>query len=140
MSDSNYEVGFGRPPQHSRFKTGQSGNPKGRPRGSRNMKTMLRDQLDQKIQVTENGRTKTMSKREVSVRQLVDKAVKGDHKALTLLLKLDMDTGDEGMFDGGAGAAVSEIPIAAYDDVVAHFLADLQSSTGGSNDAAAAAD
>ena len=88
---SSYEVGYGRPPQSSQFKTGQSGNPRGRPKGSKNLQTLLREELDQKVQVTENGRPRLMSKRRVAVRQQVDKAVKGDAKAFNVLVKLDVD-------------------------------------------------
>ena len=96
MSNPSYEVGFGRPPQHSRFKNGQSGNPKGRPKGSKNLQTLLREELDQKVQVTENGRPKLMSKRRIAVRQQVDKAVKGEHRAFAVLVKLDIDSGGPG--------------------------------------------
>lgn len=141
MNTSSYEVGFARPPKHSQFKTGQSGNPRGRPPGSKNLTTLLREELDQKVQVTENGRSRVMSKRRVAVRQQVDKAVKGDAKAFNVLVKLDIDPADGACGDRSpASASRSEIPPAAYDAVVSNFLEQLQGHEGGSNDGAAAPD
>ncbi|MFN4092190.1 MAG: DUF5681 domain-containing protein [Brevundimonas sp.] len=136
--NSPYEVGYCRPPSQTQFKSGQSGNPKGRPPGSRNMHTILREELEQKVQVTENGRPKMMTKRRVAVRQQVDKAVKGDPKAFSVLVKLDVQpigpAGGAGV-EGGPGP--SEIPPAGYDDVVSDFLRSIQQQQGGSDDDAA---
>jgi hypothetical protein len=88
-----YEVGYGRPPQHSRFKPGQSGNPRGRPKGRQNLKTVLENILDQKVTVTENGRPKVMRKRELMLVAHVNKAVKGDVRALNSIIALMARTG-----------------------------------------------
>ena len=56
MKDKDYEVGYGRPPKDKQFKKGQSGNPKGRPKGSRNFRTDLQEELQMQVQVTENGK------------------------------------------------------------------------------------
>lgn len=88
-----YEVGYGRPPQHSRFKPGQSGNPRGRPKGRQNLKTVLENILDQKVTVTENGRPKVMRKRELMLVSHVNKAVKGDVRALNSIIALMARTG-----------------------------------------------
>jgi Family of unknown function (DUF5681) len=84
--DGNYEVGYGRPPQRTRFQEGQSGNPKGRPGGSRNATTILNEALHERVVVTENGRRKSATKLEVIFKQLVNKAAQGDHRATQLLL------------------------------------------------------
>ena len=85
-STETCEVGYGKPPVATRFKKGQSGNPRGRERGSRNLAQLIEAELDQRITVTENGQRKTISKREAIAKQLVNKAVGGDQKAIPLLL------------------------------------------------------
>jgi hypothetical protein len=81
-----YDVGFGRPPQLTQFKPGQSGNPSGRPRGAKNFATALEEELNTRVTVTENGRRRRISKREVIAKHLVNKAASGDLKAIPLLL------------------------------------------------------
>src|SRR5258707_14185668 len=51
----DYEVGYRKPPGHTRFKKGQSGNPKGRPAGAKNLSTLLSEALNEPVVVTENG-------------------------------------------------------------------------------------
>jgi hypothetical protein len=82
----SYEVGKGRPPQQTRWKPGQSGNPRGRPRGAKNLMTIFHEELEQKYQIEERGKLRTMSGRELIVKRLVSQALKGDFKALTFLL------------------------------------------------------
>jgi hypothetical protein len=81
-------VGYGRPPEHTQFKPGQSGNPKGRPRGTVNMATVLGRTLREKVDTVENGRRKTISKFEAALKQLTNKAASGDLSALRLLSAL----------------------------------------------------
>ena len=84
--DDPYEVGFGKPPRAMQFKPGQSGNPAGRPRGAKNFATAIEQELDARVTVTENGRRRRISKREVIAKHLVNKAASGDLKAIPLLL------------------------------------------------------
>jgi hypothetical protein len=58
-----YEVGYKKPPQRSRFKKGESGNPNGRPRGSKNLATLLEKELRQRVVVNENGRRRSITKK-----------------------------------------------------------------------------
>jgi hypothetical protein len=81
-----YEVGYRRPPAASRFRKGQSGNPKGRPKGSRNFKTEFQQELKKAIDVTENGRRKRIRKSEGVVKQVVNKSLSGDPKMIAILL------------------------------------------------------
>ncbi len=81
-----FEVGFGKPPRSRRFKPGQSGNPNGRPRGAKNFAIAIGQELDSRVTVTENGRRRRISKREVIAKHLVNKAASGDLKAIPLLL------------------------------------------------------
>jgi len=82
---AGYEVGYGKPPKDTQFKTGRSGNPKGRPKGSRSAITILRKALEEKVVVQENGRRRTRSKAEVMCTQLANKAASGDLSALRLV-------------------------------------------------------
>src|SRR6266446_3029950 len=85
---SGYEVGYGKPPLHTRFQKGQSGNPRGRPRGSKNLTTLLIQALDQLVVVTENGKRRKIAKRELGVAQLVNKFAMADPHATRLLIGL----------------------------------------------------
>jgi hypothetical protein len=82
------QVGYCNPPGHARFKKGQSGNPKGRPKGTLNMATVLARTLREKVVINEAGRRKTVTKLEASIKQLTNKAASGELKALQLLTAL----------------------------------------------------
>jgi hypothetical protein len=82
------EVGPGRPPEHSRFKKGVSGNPRGRPPRSRDLKKLVDDELDQILTLTENGKRVRLTKRELIAKKLVNDAARGDQKALQTIVKL----------------------------------------------------
>ena len=84
-------VGYRNPPRHSRFKPGQSGNPNGRPKGSKNIATIVREVLAEEISVGQRGIETKLPKREVIVRKQVEKALRGDQRAAEYVLKLDMD-------------------------------------------------
>lgn len=83
---SDYPVGYAKPPQATRFKPGQSGNPKGRPKGAKNFATIFEEELETRIPVTENGKRKKITKRRAAVKQIVNKAVGGDVKAIGTVL------------------------------------------------------
>jgi hypothetical protein len=86
--DEGYAVGWGKPPRHTQFKKGQSGNPKGRPPGSKNMNTLLAKALDEQVTARHKGKLKKFAMREAIPRQLVNKAASGDLKAIQLLFVL----------------------------------------------------
>jgi hypothetical protein len=88
-SSTGYAVGYGRPPTWTRFRPGQSGNPKGRPKGARNTASMAHDALERAIHVEGNRTKRKMTVREVAYRRLAEKAVSGDIKALNFLLALE---------------------------------------------------
>ncbi|MGJ8606264.1 MAG: DUF5681 domain-containing protein [Marivita sp.] len=87
MSRGNdYEVGYGKPPKSGAFKKGQSGNLKGRPKGTRNFQTELQRILYSRVTVTVGGKPKSVSVVEASLMRLREKALKGDQKALEIIL------------------------------------------------------
>jgi Family of unknown function (DUF5681) len=87
----DYEVGYGKPPHHTRFKKGQSGNPRGRPCGSKNLKTLLSEALNEPVIVTENGRHRKITKREAIVRQVVNCSATPDLRAVRIVFDLLRD-------------------------------------------------
>jgi uncharacterized protein DUF5681 len=89
--ERDYEVGYGKPPRHTRFEPGRSGNPRGRPPGAKNMKTLLSKALNELVIVTEPGGRRKVSKREAIVTQLVNRSAKADYKAIQILLGMLRD-------------------------------------------------
>lgn len=85
----DYEVGYGKPPKHSRFAPGVSGNRRGRPKGSRSISTLIAEGLDKSITAKIGRRTVTMKRREALAHRLIEQALGGDHRAVLLLMKLD---------------------------------------------------
>ncbi len=85
---SDYEVGYGKPPQHTRFRKGQSGNPKGRPKAVLSLPRLARRILNEKIVIKENGERRTITKFEAALKQLANKAASGDAAAIRDVLKL----------------------------------------------------
>lgn len=85
---ADYDVGYGRPPMSRRFRKGQSGNPKGRRKGTRNFCTYVREELGQKVTVKKDGHERTVPKVQLIAMQLVNMSVKGEIKSIEFLLKL----------------------------------------------------
>ena len=85
-SNRDYDIGYGKPPKHSQFAKGRSGNPHGRPKGSINLSTLLYSTLNESVIVNENGKRKRITKREAILKQLVNKAASGDPKSIQMLL------------------------------------------------------
>jgi len=75
---SEYDVGFGKPPKDRQFVKGQSGNPKGRPKGSRNMQSILSELSSKPVTLTEDGRTRKVPLKEAVLLQMATGAVRGD--------------------------------------------------------------
>lgn len=85
--NEEYEVGYGKPPKKNQFKKGQSGNPNGRPRKSRSRSTLMEEELNLQITVKEGNQTIMMRKSEAVIKQLVNKAIKGDARAAKIVLE-----------------------------------------------------
>jgi hypothetical protein len=81
-------TGYKRPPQHTRFRPGQSGNPRGRPKGTRNLANDLQDELADRILIPDGRRRLKVSRQRALLRRLVDQALAGDTRAATIVLQL----------------------------------------------------
>jgi hypothetical protein len=125
-SGSDYQIGYRKPPRNTRFKPGQSGNPKGRPRGSKNLITLIDEELSSKVAVTEGGKRRVLPKRVVIVKQLVKKATEGDLRTLLVLLKLL----ELAPTDPASSASSRQTPAWTKDDqaILDEFKADLLES------------
>jgi len=86
MSSDDDAVGYRRPPKRTQFQPGQSGNPQGRAKGVRNLKTDLMEELCDKVSVRENGQESFISKQRAIVKTLVAAAIKGDMRATNTLV------------------------------------------------------
>src|ERR1043166_1696739 len=87
-TSSDYPVGYGKPPRHTRFKKGQSGNPKGRPKRTESFARLARRTLNERIAIRENGEHRIISKLEAVLKQLVNKAATGDARAIRDVIRL----------------------------------------------------
>ena len=86
--EKDYEVGYAKPPEHARFTKGRSGNPKGRPKGSRNLRTDVQDALRERVKVKMNGQSRRVSTQQATIMRLREKALSGEARALDRLLDL----------------------------------------------------
>jgi hypothetical protein len=85
-SSAEYEVGRGKPPRASQFQPGQSGNPGGRKKGSRNLKTIVLEVLDSEIEITEGGRRRTVPVVQALMLRQVQEGLRGQLRAIESLL------------------------------------------------------
>lgn len=95
----DYEVGYGKPPKHTQFQKGQSGNPRGRKVGARGLKKDLSDALDIKHTIKINGKLIKGRAQKLGLVALAVKAASGDLRAMKLLAELTMQIfgpGDRG--------------------------------------------
>jgi hypothetical protein len=119
----DYEVGRGKPPVHSRFKKGQSGNPRGP--GLKNLPALLVDALNEKVVVTIDGERREITKREAVATQLVNESTRANLRATKMLTDMLKDAEKE------AGVARPSEPApftAADEEVMPTFIARLRQS------------
>jgi len=88
MSDSDYKIGNKRPPRHTRFQPGQSGNPKGRPKQKKSLAMHLKETLFRPVTIKENGRRRKVPYMKAFVNSVAHRAVNGDPTARRDLLVL----------------------------------------------------
>ncbi|MEO1169457.1 MAG: DUF5681 domain-containing protein [Pseudomonadota bacterium] len=91
MDDNDDEdIGYGKPPKHTRWKKGQSGNPRGRPKGSRGLKTDLHAELVSHMEIQMNGKRVSGTKQQLMLKTLTARAAAGDVRAIKALIDLVM--------------------------------------------------
>ena len=122
----DYQVGYRRPPVEYRFKPGQSGNPKGRPRKTQDIASILERVLDTRVPIQENGRRRIVTMREAVIRGLVNDAARREPKALGMLFALMT------RYQAEAGGTKNMGSLAAEDQAILNdFLAERGASAPG---------
>jgi hypothetical protein len=87
QEDGEYSVGFKKPPVHTQFKPGQSGNPKGRQKKTDTLADVLKKELNARITVVKDGKRHRIPMLRAIIKQNLNLAAKGDGKAFSNLLK-----------------------------------------------------
>lgn len=82
----DYEVGYGRPPKGSQFQAGQSGNPKGRPKGQPTISEIFIREAARLVRIQTGDKVETISRFEAVIRRLFQMAMAGDARAIAMLL------------------------------------------------------
>jgi Family of unknown function (DUF5681) len=124
----SYEVGYGKPPKHSQFQKGKSGNPKGRPKGSKSPSTLANEMFLKLVTVTVNGKPTKMPVIAALIARMLSAAMNGDLKAMKLALDTYAKYGDiaNPSTIGGlmAGHTPFELTTEEYNSIAKHKLLD----------------
>lgn len=110
--EKDYEVGKGKPPKATQFKKGQSGNAKGRPKGSKNLSTILTSELNAAVPVTKKGKRLNVKKKELIIAQLTNQAASGNLKAIGMILSEDRQ------LQGAAASVAPALTLKPTDEIV----------------------
>ena len=102
---ANYKVGYGKPSKAVQFKKGISGNPRGRPKGKRNLITVLQQTLNETVVIEEKGKKRTVTNLEAAIRRLVKSATAGDMHAFRALSALTLSAENAAMAETSADLA-----------------------------------
>src|ERR1700722_12962326 len=86
-SDRNYKVGYGKPPKHSRFQPGHSGNARGKAAGALHIATILKRTLLEKVSVKQNGREIKITKLDAFIAQIINDAMRPEYYSVRLLFR-----------------------------------------------------
>jgi hypothetical protein len=129
-SKPGFKAGFCRPPVHTRFKSGASGNPAGRPKGTRNLSNDVKRTLQTLVKLKDQGQSRRVSTQEAALMRLREKALKGDSRSLDRLLEYAR------MYNNDIEMPSSEKSLAAEDQAIldayaAEIYADSHSSKSG---------
>ena len=113
-SRTGEEIGYGKPPPSHQFKSGQSGNPKGRPKGAKSTAMLVSQILDSKISTrTSDGRVRKVMVREAMITRFADTALKGDTKAASFLF---------GLYEHAQTEAPQNVPTQDDTEILKAFL------------------
>ena len=93
VSDHGYAVGYGKPPVTSRFRPGQTGNAKGRPKGHKNLKTLIRQAMTARIVIQEGSSNRQVSKIEGVVLRQLQNALKGNDRSAMAVIRMALQLG-----------------------------------------------
>jgi len=119
----DYAVGYKRPPMHSRWQKGQSGNPRGPKKRVKSLHTIVREVMTEPVKIRTGGREQVMSRAQALVLKTVEAASKGNDRALDKLLRLFAAAmPDDG---GGMAIAANEQPLSATDEATLQAIRDL---------------
>lgn len=135
LSEPEKHVGYGSPPQATRFKKGVSGNPKGRPKGSLNVATVFTKTLRERVVINEHGHRKTVTKLEAALKQLVNKAASGDLRALAQLVVLAQDAEAKQSMPGAQEPVLGDLDHEVMDGIIKRFLRTEEEKTDGQKEA-----
>lgn len=115
------DSGYGKPPKHTQFKKGTSGNPAGRPKGTRNFRSDFLDECASKIEFTQNGKMVRITKQRAVVKRLLVEAMAGKRHHLDMFLqfahKYDLQEKVEGI-DRVSGAYTKSSPFKDWIDML----------------------
>ena len=92
---ASYKVGYGRPPEKTRFRPGRSGNPRGRPKKPTSIQEKFERELARKVAIREDGRVRKIPKIDLWVRRVIADAIKGSHQASRILIEMRSTSDDE---------------------------------------------
>lgn len=104
-NSGEYEIGYGKPPKHTRFEKGKSGNPKGRPRKPASLAALLDAELKRKLIVNYDGRRVKIANIEAIAKRIVFDAMKGKDQSIRLVLEHDRSRVKPDDFESDAGDA-----------------------------------
>ena len=123
-SDDGFAVGYKKPPQHSRFQPGRSGNPRGKQKGVRNFGSDVKRTLEVPVRLNDRGRARRVSTQEAALLRLREKALKGDARSIVQILELAK------IFNNSSAVeSVGDKGVAAEDQAILDAYAEWEAQT-----------
>ena len=118
-SDDGFAVGYKKPPQHSRFQPGRSGNPRGKQKGVRNFGSDVKRTLEVPVRLNDRGRAKRVSTQEAALLRLREMALNGHARSIVQILELAK------IFNNGTAVeSAGEEALAAEDQAILDAYAE----------------